>query len=490
MARRGRLAVIGVVAAALMGFAAVGCDDGSDGTLVIVNGGGGTAPTNSNSNTPPPSGFTVVDTDPGGGLILESSDGTARRISGQFHEDVLMAAQYDWYLDAPMFMGKDDASVTPVLTIEAGTTIYGRGGTPPSMLVIRRGATIQAVGTAAAPIVFTSAQPAGARAPGDWGGLIINGRATVNEPNPLGEGASGPYGGTNDDDDSGTLRYVRVEFAGHIFTSTDELNGLALQGVGRGTEIDFIQLHRASDDGIELFGGTVDVKHVLATGGNDDFLDWTFGWRGRAQFVVLQQWDGGADNGIEADNNGTDNSRLPRSHPVISNMTIIGAPTAGQTSNMALLLRQGTAANIVNSVFVDMNTAGLDIDQSSTFNVAFTDATYTALTGDLTVSNSWFFANALDFRDDGADPTTDSNFNALQADPNTTGADPQLEDVTSPSAPDYRPRAGSPLLVGPWVAPDPGPNGPSVAGFFTTVTYLGAMDRTDWTAGWTTHAAN
>src|SRR5690606_18220289 len=109
--------------------------------------------------------------DPGGGVVLESSDGSARRISGAFHEDVLMESRYDWYLDAPTFVGKDDASVTPTLTIEAGTTIYGRGGTPPSMLVIRRGARIEAVGTAAAPIVFTSSQPAGSRAPGDWGGI-------------------------------------------------------------------------------------------------------------------------------------------------------------------------------------------------------------------------------------------------------------------------------------------------------------------------------
>ncbi|MGE0711431.1 MAG: hypothetical protein AB7N76_15705 [Planctomycetota bacterium] len=483
--------ILGLAACLAAGALFGGCrDSGGGGTLVIVSGAGGTAATGSSSGTTTttPGSFSLVKSDPGGGTIVESADGKLRKIAGVFHEDLTLESRFEWVLDAPVFLGIDDASKQNTITIEAGTTIKGRGGTPPSMLVIRRGAKLRAEGTATSPIVFTSAQPAGSRAPGDWGGLILNGQAPVNDIGPggelpFGEGGSGRYGGTKPDDSSGVLRYVRVEFAGHVFTSDDELNGIAFQGVGRGTTVDFVQVHRNADDGVELFGGTVELRHLLITGCQDDSLDWTSGWQGKAQFVVLQQWAGGADNGIEADNLEAKNDATPRSKPLISNLTLVGPKDAGALSGTGFVLRRGTGAKIWNSIVTGMNQYGLDVDSTATWNVAYADApgSYNTLSGELAVENTIFFGNALgNFRDDAGEPQTDTAFNGHQANANQL-VDPQLTDAQNEAKPDFRLKAGSPAL-GKWISPgDP---------FFATATFQGAMDATtDWTAGWTTAAA-
>ena len=152
---------------------------------------------------------------------------------------------------------------------------------------------------------------------GDWGGIIINGRAPVNIEGGegVGEADTGVYGGNDPNDNSGTMRYVRVEFAGVEFSPDNELNGIAFQGVGRGGTFEFIQVHMNRDDAFEWFGGTADVKYLVASNAADDSFDWTFGWSGRAQFLVVTQRGDDADNGIEADNNEFNNNLLPRSNP-------------------------------------------------------------------------------------------------------------------------------------------------------------------------------
>lgn len=486
--RAGNTARCGVlVLGAAAGLIGAGCRGGSDGNLFIVTGGGGSSAPTGSSTTP--GTFTLVKSDPGGGTIVQSADGKTRKIAGTFHESTTLEAKYTWVLDAPTFIGDSDSTLTPTLTIEAGTTIQGRGGTPPAMLVIRRGAKIMAQGTPQAPIVFTSTQPVGSRAPGDWGGLVINGRAPVNTIGPggelpLGEGASGKYGGNDPHDNSGVLRYVRVEFGGHVFTSDDELNGIAFQGVGDATTVDFVQVHRNSDDGVEFFGGTVNARHVLVTGCQDDSLDWTSGWTGRVQFVVLHQWSGGADNAVEADNLEANHGATPRSHPLISNMTIVGPATAGALGKTGMRLRRGTAANISNSILVGLNEWDLDIDDVATWNLAYSDApgSYNTLSGQLTVENVIFFDAAQgSFADDAADPQKDSVFNGHQTRPNQVAVDPQLTSL-SETTPDLRPKAGSPALAL-WVDPHDA--------FFQVVTYGGAMDATtDWTAGWSSFPPN
>jgi hypothetical protein len=176
------------------------------------------------------------------------------------------------------------------LNIQAGTRIIGESGSV-GTLIVERGGRLMAIGTPEAPIVFTSDQPIGTRNRGDWGGLIINGRARINfeSGEAAGEGDTGVYGGNNDNDNSGVLRYVRVEFSGIEFSPDNELNGIAFQAVGRGTQVDHVQAHMSRDDAMEWFGGTADGKYLVMSNAADDSVDWTFGWTGRLQFVAVTQ---------------------------------------------------------------------------------------------------------------------------------------------------------------------------------------------------------
>jgi len=175
-------------------------------------------------------------------------------LSGVIEEDTLLTADNQYILSGGVFIGNDIDPVT--LTIEPGTTLYGESATD-GFLSIRRNAQIIAEGTAEAPIVFTSSKEPGSRARGDWGGLIINGNAPINACaddgadfcEALGEGGTGFYGGTDPEDSSGVLKYVRVEFAGTLISPDNELNGIAFLGVGSGTEVDFVQVHMNADDG-------------------------------------------------------------------------------------------------------------------------------------------------------------------------------------------------------------------------------------------------
>jgi len=316
------------------------------------------------------------------------------------------------------------------LTIEPGTRIegwYGTGvfgsggvGQGQGTLIIQRDGRILADGNALQPIVFTCALPpfAGPRGeapntrwPGCWGGVIVNGNATINSDSPTsgvsaavpGRSAGGCiqeqdesdaatiYGGCNDADSSGVLRYVRSEFAGARFTTTKERNGLTFNGVGNHTLVDFVQVHASLDDGTEYFGGTVNVKHLLLTGNEDDNVDWVLGWRGSAQFIIVQADSMDGDRCVEADNNGIDAgnpSTTPRSAPTIFNITCVGKrqpfrytavaglPASCHTQlnsvgaagancvNQAFIFRQNTAGTVRNAV-VYRYAVGLDFDQPS-----------------------------------------------------------------------------------------------------------------------------
>ena len=202
------------------------------------------------------------------------------------------------------------------LNIRPGTKIIGEAGSV-GTLIVQRGGRLNAIGTREQPIVFTSDQRVGARSRGDWGGLIVNGRAPVNIPGGegVGEADTGVYGGNDPNDNSGTIRYVRVEFAGVEFSPDNELNGIAFQGVGRGTTVDHVQIHMNRDDGLEWFGGTVDIKYAVVSNAADDSFDWTQGWIGRAQFIAVHQKSDDGDWGIEADNNEANHNFLPRANP-------------------------------------------------------------------------------------------------------------------------------------------------------------------------------
>lgn len=395
-------------------------------------------------------------------------------LSGTLTEDLTLTSDTAWLLRGGVFIG-DDTNET-VLTVEPGTIVYGESSTN-GMLVIRRGSRIVAEGSAEAPIVFTSSKEEGARARGDWGGLILNGRAPVNGCEDavceaFGEGGTGFYGGDDPDDDSGVLRFVRVEFAGHLISPDNELNGVAFQGVGRGTVVDHLQVHMGADDGVEFFGGTVDVKRVLVTGVGDDSIDWTDGWQGRAQFMVAQQYEDAGDNGIEADNNAENNASTPRSSPTLANVTLVGSADS-DFSDVGMLLREGTGAELASFVVTGFGEACLDIDHDETFaNAVDGDG---ALTGGLLLTSSLLDCATPYVVDDG-EPLALDAFVALNEDVEL--ADPGLEAPFSEDAPDFRPASGSAAASG-GVTPDDA--------FFEPVGFRGGVDpAADWTAGWTT----
>ncbi|HSF23886.1 MAG TPA: T9SS C-terminal target domain-containing protein [Blastocatellia bacterium] len=370
--------------------------------------------------------------------------------------------------------------ITKKLIVKPGATIFGLPG---SFLVINQGAKIDAQGTIDLPIVFTSAAPAGTRRRGDWGGLIINGRAPINVPGGTaqGEGSTGTYGGgANPDpnDSSGVLSFVRVEYGGFAISPDNELNCVAFQGVGNGTTVEFVQAAFGGDDGFEWFGGTCNAKNLVVTGAVDDSLDWTFGWSGKVQFAVVQQRsEGTTDAGIEADNNENDFTFLPRSHPKIMNMTLVGDPRttgaqAGTGSTRGILLRRGTAAELRNVVVTAFKNVGIEIRDAETFDQVAADT--------LTLRGMIFF-------DNGAGLQTATNFGGATANSiaqvgvKIVQADPLLADPFDLVSPDFRPQAGSPAL-------DPANFEPPFAGdaFFEVANYVGAFDaNNDWTLGWT-----
>ncbi|MBN2538209.1 hypothetical protein JXB37_08040 [candidate division WOR-3 bacterium] len=361
-----------------------------------------------------------------------------------------------------------------VLTIEPGVTIYGESSTK-GMLVVNRGSKLIAVGTADKPIVLTSDKPVGQRGRSDWGGLILNGRAPLNSGDEAyGEGGTGYYGGTDPADNSGKLKYVRVEYAGREISPDNELNGIAFQGVGSGTEVDYVQVHMNKDDGIEFFGGTCNIKHVLLTGIADDCFDYTDGWQGKAQYIVAQQYADASDNGFECDNSGDDNAAEPFSNPQIYNFTMIGVPTS-EKSDDGMLLREGTKGKWYNGIVAGFNGCGLDIDHDQTW--------LNAGDGSLIVDNSLFF-NAKNFTEDG--DTLNGNYvRTFALTTMTNNAEATALPVTDPyntSSWNFIPTGEA--LTHPVASP---PND----GFFEQVNFIGGVDpNKDWTKGWTTNAQN
>ena len=393
-------------------------------------------------------------------------------LSGTYTQDLTLTPDCDWVLSGGVFIG-DDVEET-VLTIEPGTTVYGESGSL-SFLSISRGSKIMAEGTADAPIVFTSSLEDGARSRGDWGGLVINGRAPVNvcdEGTELcesfGEGSTGWYGGDDPSDDSGVLQYVRVEFAGVLIDTENEMNGIAFQGVGSGTTVEYLQVHMNADDGMEFFGGTVTWKHLIVSGVGDDTLDWTDGWQGKGQFFCSVQASDAGDNGIEADNNGENNEATPRSNPTISNVSLVGA-SGSSSADLGMLLREGTAASLSNVLVTGYDDEGcLDVDHDATWALASS--------GDLSITHSLLDCVTSFVEEDGEGSVEDW---FLGQTGNSVG-DPALTS-TAVTAPDWRPTSGSPAL-GAGSAPSDS--------FFESADFIGCMGADDWADGWTSFPAN
>ncbi|MGE0443784.1 MAG: T9SS C-terminal target domain-containing protein, partial [Vicinamibacterales bacterium] len=366
------------------------------------------------------------------------------------------------------------------LNIQAGTTVIGESWST-GTLVVERGGRLNAIGTAAAPIVFTSDQPEGSRNRGDWGGLIINGRATLNVPGGVasGEGSTGQYGGTDDNDNSGTLKYVRVEFAGVEFSPDNELNGIAFQGVGRGTVVDYVQVHMNRDDALEFFGGTVDVKHAVLSNTADDSFDWTQGWRGRVQFVAITQRSDDADWGIEADSNSSNHNFLPRANPQIYNMTICGDPdrNEGGESVRAVLFRVGTAVTFRNFIILGSKTLGMQMNDAATLEQVANGTTQVGA-GIISGPTTPLHSSVAGFVSSGRFPD-------VRVNPGNVGL--TAAGCANHAAPNFQPSLAS--LAGGQMSPIQPPND----GFFEPVTFIGAVPpapAANWMDGWTSFPQN
>lgn len=305
-----------------------------------------------------------------GNLVVPNRPGTVYNISGR----VQVGQDQGGNASAPAA-----GATRGVLTIEPGVRLYGSAGL--DFLLVNRGSQIFADGTRAAPIVFTSRQnvegTTTANSIGQFGGLVILGRGPIN--NCAGtatpgtatceaqvEGTNGFYGGNAPADNSGILRYVRVQFPGFEVLPNQELNGITLAGVGNGTTLEYVQVHNSSDDGIEWFGGTVNGRYIVITGADDDSLDTDTGYSGSNQFVLAVQSERGGNRVIEASNLGGV-VRTPVSQPRIQNFTFIHRANATANDD-ALVFNTGTAFVLANGIVRSAGTAGacLDVDDAGT----------------------------------------------------------------------------------------------------------------------------
>ncbi len=385
---------------------------------------------------------------PAGNATTTIAGETYYILSGTISDNRTLDNDRRWLMSGGVFVGSG-----ATLNIEEGTRIYAADDATTPFLSIQRGGRINAVGTAAAPIVFTTIKTiTGGADRGAWGGIILNGYAPINICSTAnctaeGEGGSGVYGGTNADDNSGTMKYVRVEYAGKILGTDNELNGFSFNGVGSATLLEHLQAYKGSDDGFEFFGGAVSLKWAVSSGNSDDSFDWTHGWRGNGQFWVVHQDAATGDNGMECDNWETDYTVTPFSEPRISNFTLVGADDG--SANRGLRLRHGTKGKLWNGLITGF-AQGIRVD--SECDAYVTD-------GSLFVKNSALWSNTANYNNAGI-IETDVNYG------NTT---------TSASLNGY---VGTETTG----AVDPS----AVDSWFSSVTFKGAVQASDdWTAGWT-----
>jgi hypothetical protein len=389
------------------------------------------------------------------------------------------------------------------LTIQPGTVIAGEKRSK-GTLVVDRGGKLIAKGTAEKPIVFTSNQEVGDRDRGDWGGLVLLGKAKVNLESPSIEGIEGniSYGGTDDNDSSGELQYVRCEFAGIELTPNNETNGITLAGVGRGTTFEHIQVTYGGDDGIEWFGGSVNGKYLVVFGTWDDCFDIDNGFSGNLQFGLSIRYPSYADqsdsNGFEWDTDGQNNLDRAKTTATLSNFTILGPSIDGNSFSgnykFGVDLRRNVAASLYNSVVVGFPTA-IRMNQSSVF------PNYTA--GDGELANNIFYGKTTaivsgsSVTPEAIDDYLSNLDNIVQA-----GNDFQLTSAYQalglksewffgkklntqyPAHPDFTLTAGT-LATGAKFDYTRFNEASRTDQFDKTVLYRGAFGASDWTKGWT-----
>ena len=374
-----------------------------------------------------------------------STQPTTADLQGEYTSDLVLEANQSYTLSGGVHI-KSGAR----LVIPEGVTITAVDDDTPDYILIEQGARIEANGTATNPIVMTSQL----KEAGAWGGIHICGRAHTNAEGGIGRSEIGnaTYGGNDDNDNSGTLRYVRLEYTGFALDEEHEANGISFYGVGNGTTVEYCQAYKGSDDGFEFFGGSVNVRNMVATSCSDDSFDWTEGWNGKAQFLVAYQENESTlgydcDCLMECDNNGDNNQATPVAHPVIANVTLIGNDGDAQ----GVRLREGTEVELYNAIITG-KALPLTVESAGTEN-ALADGTsvleYVALGGVLN-SNENIYTNDM-----------------------FAAAAGNLTDQTFSFTNDY-------------VGTVDGGKDLSADSFFTQTDYKGAVSESnDWTDGWT-----
>lgn len=438
------------------------------------------------------------------------------------------------------------------LTIDAGTTIKGDFNTIGSSLFVLRGAQIVARGTAERPIVFTSSQPAGQRAPGDWGGLIIVGNATINrtpgtdvEVEGTGTASGAPVGGQNyrvnysggttDTDNSGVLRYVRVEFAGYAPSVNNELNSFTFAAVGSGTSLSYLQSMAGLDDSFEWFGGRADADHLVSYEAGDDHFDMSEGYQGRVQYLIALQTGqltarpgagspSGDPQGIENDGcfgntcgtgATTGANATPLTTPLVSNFTLVGTgatASSGTNGGIGMMLRRGAGGYYVNGILARWPRAAVSVRDAATYARAGSTPTPDLATTDLAVRNVLFAEAPTTFEPQAPatsttpNPAIQNSFDlAANSLVSSTAATTTLfaafpaavSAATTAAAFDWRPAASSPAASG-GLATFTGKLATRAAGgsqtgnTFGGTAYLGAAQPggQQWWSGWTVYSQN
>ena len=421
-------------------------------------------------------------------------------LEGKISSDRTLKANYTYTIRGIVYVTNGAK-----LTIEPGTTIHGETSSK-GALVITRGSRIIADGTKDKPIIFTSDASAPKR--GDWGGVVICGKAPTNASFNgqagvgqveggvnNGEGL-GLYGGVDAADNSGILHYVRIEYAGYAYLPDNELNGLTLAGVGNGTKIDYVEIYKANDDAIECFGGTVNLKHTVFVSTLDDDYDTDNGWSGQVQFGIVLRDSSIADisksESFESDNDANGSALTPQTRGVYSNMTIIGPrATTSNVGNSLFLagaqIRRNSSISIFNSVIMGYPkgilidaSKGTPTDNNISGNTLFVQNTIVAgsakpidYSASSTAGTGWTATDALNWFN------TAAYGNSILA----TNDEVKLTDAFNYSNPDFTPKAGSPLLTGASFANS------LLSSGFTATSYRGAVgasgEDATWWKGWT-----
>jgi len=419
------------------------------------------------------------------------------------------------------------------LTIQPGTRILGDYDTLGSSLFILRGAKINAVGTAALPIVFTSSRPAGQRQPGDWGGLIVVGNARDNRSGDIeieGSGTDGATvtsgknyrvlysGGTTDTDDSGELRYVRVEFAGFAPSLNNELNSFTFAAVGSGTRISYLQSMSGLDDSYEFFGGAVSGNHLVSYESGDDHFDMSEGYHGVLQYLIAFQSGQLAPRtgagSVASDPEGIENDgcagsgcdlgfdTAPFTAPVVANFTLVGtgdAATSGSSGGFGMMIRRGSGGYYVNGVLARWPRGGVSLRDAETYKRAGSVTTPDLATADLAIRNVLFVETVGAFQAAGGS-TLQNAFdlvgNALVTTPATTTAaslftalPTTVSAATTAASFDWTPAAGSAAATTSGMPAFSGKLATAAGSLASGTSFVGAAQPggAKWWQGWTVY---